>query len=129
MHDDDLVRRARAGDIDAFASLVSRYKDCVYAFVRSRVEDGPAAEDVAQEVFISAHRALAKLEDATGVLPWLLGIARYKLLDHRRAARKRLPNLVGVELDDMPARPPPEDAEAVIASLLEGLPDEARAIA
>lgn len=132
--DEDLVRRARAGDAGAFGALVRRYQDAVYAFVRSRVDDGPAAEDVAQEAFIGAHRNLATIEDPARFAGWLFGIARLKVLVHRRGERRR-PDRAREGLDperlDVAAGGEAEagaDAESVLCRLLDGLSDEARAV-
>jgi len=136
--DEALVARARAGDAGAFEALVRRYQDAVYAFVRSRVEDGPAAEDVAQDAFIGAHRNLGTLEDPRRFAGWLFGIARMKVLLHRRGERRR-PDRAREELDpdrvvapraagDAAALGGEPDAETLLCRLLDGLSDEARAV-
>jgi RNA polymerase sigma-70 factor (ECF subfamily) len=76
MTDAELVGRARAGDEDAFARLVDRYRDPIWAFVRQRVRDRALAEDVAQEAFVAAYTRLGALEDPQRFAGWLFGIAR-----------------------------------------------------
>src|SRR5262245_41401934 len=123
MTDADLVSATRSGSLEAFATLVRRHQDTIYAFVRSRTPDGAAAEDIAQEVFIAAHRGLGTLAEPGRVLPWLLGIARHKVLEQRRAAARRPDLGGGADLDALPARAAAADPEAVLAALFEGLPD------
>lgn len=129
MNDDDLVRAARGGDLDAFGALVRRHEGAVYAFVRSRVGDPAAAADIAQEVFIAAHRGLAKLEEGSRALGWLFGIARHKVGEHHRTAARRPPALAGADLDALPAPAAPDDPGALLEALTDGLPDEMRAVA
>ena len=126
--DADLVRATLGGDLDAFEALVRRHQDAVFAFVRSRLADHAAADDVAQEAFIAAHRGLRSLDDPARFLRWLLGIARHKLLEHLRGASRR-PERGAADLDALPAPATGEDPEAVLGALFAGLPDEARAVA
>ncbi|RPI08936.1 MAG: RNA polymerase subunit sigma-24, partial [Acidobacteriales bacterium] len=77
-----MVAQWRAGDHDAFTTLVERHKDKIYWLVR-RIAGAEEAEDLTQEVFIvGAHRAAAG--DPVD-LPWLIAVARHKLIDHWRA--------------------------------------------
>ena len=74
--DIELVAAARAGSDAAFARLVGKHQGVVRGFLR-RVLGGDWAEadDVAQEVFLTAWTSLRSLNDAAGVRPWLCGIA------------------------------------------------------
>jgi RNA polymerase sigma-70 factor (ECF subfamily) len=125
--DDALVERARAGDVRAFEVLLRRYQDSLYSFVRTRVDDAAAAEDIAQEVFIGAHANLASLKDAGRFAAWLFGIAKMKVLLYRRNERRR-PDRTHPELDTVPRPAPGEDTGEVLKGILEGLPDEARVV-
>jgi RNA polymerase sigma-70 factor, ECF subfamily len=82
---DDLVRRAQKGDVDAFGQLVAAQAPAVYRLARAYVGDG-AAEDVSQEVFTSAWRALPGLREPARFGPWLHRIA---LNSARSAGRAR----------------------------------------
>ena len=68
---------------DDFVGLYERTVTEVYSYLSSRVDDRWTAEDLTQEVFFAgANRAAAG--DPVD-LPWLIGVARHKLVDHWRA--------------------------------------------
>ena len=73
--EEDLARRARAGDRDAFAALHSRYASMVHGIL---IASAPPREahDLAQEVFLSALESIASLDRAERFGPWLATIAR-----------------------------------------------------
>jgi RNA polymerase sigma-70 factor (ECF subfamily) len=71
----ELIRRARAGDEDAFAELVAAHADRVYRALR-RFGLGPdEADEIAQEVFLRAWRGLARFEERAQLSTWLYRIA------------------------------------------------------
>jgi RNA polymerase sigma-70 factor (ECF subfamily) len=84
-----LVDRARRGDSQAFGQLYQRYVDRVYSFVLFRVRDTALAEDLTQEVFLQALRALDAFDWRGSLAPWLLRIARNTVIDHWRRATRR----------------------------------------
>ena len=73
--DQDLVRQCRAGDVHAYAELVRRHRRAVYGLARGILGDADEAEDVAQEAFIRAYRALGRLGGGRAFLGWLRRIA------------------------------------------------------
>lgn len=76
MDDDALVERARAGDHLAFGELVRRHQDAVYRVVRRTSRVDPArAEDLAQETFLRAYRALDRFRGQCSFAHWLFRIA------------------------------------------------------
>jgi RNA polymerase sigma factor (sigma-70 family) len=86
----DLVVQARAGDDRAFEELYSRYRERIHAFILGRVHDHGRAEDLGQEVFISALRQLRSTDSAITLKPWLYTIARNACIDEfRRGVRAR----------------------------------------
>lgn len=82
---DDLVRRAIAGDIAAFGSLYDRTVRLVRAVAADAGPD--AADDVTHDTFLRAYHALKTLRDPARFAPWLVGIARLVVLERRRARR------------------------------------------
>jgi RNA polymerase sigma-70 factor (ECF subfamily) len=72
--DEDLVERCRADDHSAFAAIVDRYKDRVYWLVR-RMTGSSDAEDLTQEVFLRAYRAVPALRSGATLKTWLFKIA------------------------------------------------------
>ncbi|MBK9612340.1 sigma-70 family RNA polymerase sigma factor [Candidatus Amarobacter glycogenicus] len=85
--DDELVRRARAGDSTALGVLYSRYFDSVYDFLLRTLRDPAAAEDAAQDTFIKAARSLDTLASAERFKSWLFTIARRTALNQLRSDR------------------------------------------
>src|ERR1700704_5684208 len=86
--DDELIARIAGGDREAFALLYRRYRTDVYRFA-AHVSGSPAvADDVVQDVFVAViEGASGYRADRSGVLPWLLGIAR----NHVRRWRSQRP--------------------------------------
>jgi RNA polymerase sigma-70 factor (ECF subfamily) len=77
--DSELVVAALVGDLTAFDALVVRFRPAVLAVARAIV--GPeAAEDVAQEAFLLAFKALPQLEEASRFGAWLHAITRHRAL-------------------------------------------------
>ena len=84
----DLVTAARRGDDRAFAELFSRYRGRIKSYVQGRVRDHGRAEDLTQEVFISAMRRLRTTEARIAFKPWIYEIAKNACIDeYRRSTR------------------------------------------
>jgi RNA polymerase sigma-70 factor (ECF subfamily) len=86
----ELIRRARAGDQDAFAELVMAHADRVYGALRRFGLDADEADEVAQEVFVRAWRGLPHFQERSRFSTWLYRIAfneAQRRLSRRRAAR------------------------------------------
>jgi RNA polymerase sigma-70 factor (ECF subfamily) len=84
-----VVARARAGDNEAVAAV---YRECagdIHRFIRSRIRDHHAAEDLTQQTFANALRALPRYEQRDGAFgAWLRQIANNAVIDHVRKNRK-----------------------------------------
>lgn len=96
--DADLVAAVLAGDAAAFRGLLARHRDAVYRLVRARVGAADEAEDLVQEVFASAHRALRRYDPGRPLRTWLLGIAINRCRDwgRRRAVRAVFANALSL---------------------------------
>ena len=88
--DQQLVRRYVAGDANALATLVNRYKDRIYTAIFLLVKDKYMAEDLFQEVFIRIIDTLnsGRYTDEGKFLPWALRIAHNMCVDHFRKTRR-----------------------------------------
>lgn len=73
--DQDLVKRVQRGDKTAFNVLVLRYQHRVLKLVSRFARDSAEAEDIAQEAFIKAYRALASFRGDSAFYTWLYRIA------------------------------------------------------
>jgi RNA polymerase sigma-70 factor (ECF subfamily) len=71
----ELIRRARAGDQEAFAELVVMHAERVYGALRRFGLDAGEADEVAQEVFVRAWRGLGRFEERARFSTWLYRIA------------------------------------------------------
>lgn len=86
--DEALVQAAREGDPSSFNQLVERYQTSLYNLVLRHVADRQLAEDVTQEAFLSAWRALASYKGGS-FRAWLFRIAINEARDlHRRVNRR-----------------------------------------
>lgn len=88
--DDGLIRRAADGDRSAFGELYVRYSRMVHGILLARVPPGEA-EDLVQEVFLSAMKQLRGLRTAAAFRGWLGAIARHRAIDWFRGARHQVP--------------------------------------
>jgi RNA polymerase sigma-70 factor (ECF subfamily) len=88
-----VVERARAGDPMAMRAFVVRYERAVFALLSRMLGPGPHVEDLAQETFLRAFRALGGFDPggAARASTWLLTIATRLALDARK--RKRVPSV------------------------------------
>jgi RNA polymerase sigma-70 factor (ECF subfamily) len=104
-----LVRYARSGDASAFAELVGRYADFVYATARRVTGSGAAAEDVAQDCFLRLAQRAAEIHGSVAALLHRTTVNRS--LEYRRSelARKRR---------EAQTTPQPDDADAESALLV-----------
>ncbi len=86
-NDQVLVDRARAGDQGAFEDLVRLYADRLHAVVRRLVDDDHDAQEVTQETFLRAWRAIGKFKGDSQFFTWLYRIGVNEA--SRRTARNR----------------------------------------
>ena len=94
--DQDLVRRVQRGDMAAFDLLVRKYQHRVAAVVGRYVQDWSECQDVAQETFIRAYRALGNIRGDAQFYTWLHRIAVNTAKNHLVAMGRRPP---GADID------------------------------
>ncbi len=113
--DDFLIERAIAHDRAAFATLYDRYVDRVHRHVHYRLSDRTEAEDVTQEVFVRAWKAIPRYR-RTGapLLAWLTTIAHNLIVDSYRAGGKT----VSLEKAKIAEQHDEVDLEAVVDGIL-----------
>jgi RNA polymerase sigma-70 factor, ECF subfamily len=97
---DDLVRRARRGDDEAFRLIFERYSRPVMSFIYDMVGKRELAEELAQEAFVRAYKSLGSLRDDGKLSTWLFGIAKNVA---REAIRSKVRDDHKVAIDDEPA--------------------------
>ena len=87
--DQQLVQRAQRGDLRAFDLLVLKYQGRIAALVSRYVSDAGEVEDVTQETFIKAYRALGKFRGDSAFYTWLYRIAANAAKNHLVAKGRR----------------------------------------
>jgi RNA polymerase sigma factor (sigma-70 family) len=97
LNDVELVGLVLAGEQDAFAVLVERYKDAVQNLAYRMLSNMTEAEDVTQEVFVRAYTQLATYKPAHKFSTWLLSIASHLAIDQLRRRR-----FLALPLEDVP---------------------------
>ena len=87
--DQQLVQRSQRGDLRAFDLLVLKYQGRIAALVSRYVSDAGEVEDVTQEAFIKAYRALGKFRGDSAFYTWLYRIAANAAKNHLVAKGRR----------------------------------------
>jgi RNA polymerase sigma factor (sigma-70 family) len=86
--DQDLIARVRAGEDRAFALLYERYHRRIAAYIYGMVKDYGRAEDIAQDVFMSALRRIRDTDRAIAFKPWIYEIAKNACIDQFRRSQR-----------------------------------------
>ncbi len=84
--DEQLLARYVGGDQAAFAELVKRYQQEMYAFLQRFVSDAAIAEDLFQETFVQVHRNARSFDPERRIRPWIFTIAANKARDYLRSS-------------------------------------------
>lgn len=103
-----LIERARAGEAEAWEALVLAHQQPIFRLAYLLLGDAAEAEDVAQETFIRAYRALGGFDVTRPLRPWLLRIAANLARNRRRSLRRALAMLQRIA--DPPSSPFDESA-------------------
>ncbi|MBK5218181.1 MAG: sigma-70 family RNA polymerase sigma factor [Thermoleophilia bacterium] len=82
--DEKLIAMARGGNPGAFETIVDRYQGRLLGFCRQMLGSTEDAEDVLQEVFVNAYKAMLRDEREINLRPWLYRIARNRCLNYLR---------------------------------------------
>jgi RNA polymerase sigma-70 factor, ECF subfamily len=106
--DEQLVERVFSGEMRAFELLVLRYQHRLLGLIGRLVRDPHEAEDIAQETFIKAYKALANFRGESAFYTWLYRIA-INTANNYLVSRGRRPPDTDVDVDD------DEQVEAQIA--------------
>ena len=93
----DLVLRAKRGDLEAYSRLVKATQTMAFAVAAGVLRDSSLAEDAAQEAYLKAFRRLRDLEDPAAFTGWLRRIVITVALNMRRARR-----VTFLQLEDVP---------------------------
>jgi RNA polymerase sigma-70 factor, ECF subfamily len=140
LSDEELVSRVQRGEKTAYDILVLRYQHKIVQLVNRYVKDHSEAQDVAQEAFIKAYRALGSFRGESAFYTWLYRIAINSAKNHlvsrsRRSsdyqvdvqdaeALENAPQLQGMDTPERELLS--EEIVKTIQAAIEGLPEEMR---
>ena len=98
--DQELVERAQRGDKRAYGLLVEKYQRKLARLLSRFVRDPAEVEDVTQEAFIKAYRALPKFRGDSAFYTWLYRIGINTAKNYLMAAGRRAPTSTGVDSEE-----------------------------
>jgi len=87
--DRQLVRRSQGGDLRAFDELIQRYQERVYATVYHMTSNHEDANDLTQEAFVKAHKALGSFKGDSSFFTWVYRIAVNKTINFLKQRKNR----------------------------------------
>lgn len=131
--DRELMEAARAGETAAFSLLMRRHQQRVFRLVVHMLRNAAEAEDVTQETFVRAYRALARFDGRSEPFTWIYRIAVNLSLNAIRSRKTRRqtttpddPRIAGelVELRPSHTDPAARSVERQLAGALDGALDE-----
>jgi RNA polymerase sigma-70 factor (ECF subfamily) len=122
-----LLTRARGGDLDAYEQLVRLHQQTAFRTALVLTRNAADAEEAAQDGFVKAWRALARVDPQRPFRPWLLAIVANEARNRRRSASRREALTLRVAAAPAPASGGPDvtllvaERDAALAAALERL--------
>jgi len=107
VHRDDLAlaERCRSGDVEAFESLYREHASRLFSLAVRMMGNRPDAEDLLQEIFLTAHRKLPSYRGDARLGTWLFRLATNLCLDHLRSKAARMSKATSSIEDDHAMEP------------------------
>lgn len=116
VEDDELMEQARAGDLSAFKTIVSRHEARVAGIVKAMLGPGPESQDVGQEVFIRLFESLDQYRGEAALSTYLSRMAMNLSLNE---LKRRQRTLWFFSSDEMAARQQPQTENADVREVLQ----------
>ncbi|AJF63271.1 RNA polymerase sigma factor [Streptomyces vietnamensis] len=134
--DEELTRRAQAGETGALGLLLARHQAPMRAVALSLLGHGPDAEDAVQDAALTALRRIGDVRDPAAVGAWMRAIVRNNARMLLRSARRETPGLEGLESSNLHAEEQSNPEQLIerhamrdwIGAALEGLPPQLRLV-
>ncbi len=128
--DSELVQKSLNGDNSAFAELIARYQGKVYATIISHIRNFSEAQDLTQDVFLTAYMKLKALRNHNSFGPWIHKIAvnRCRVYKIEKGRMEQAEEAYGEILATPVAQAEREPTQADLWTALSVLPDEQRLI-
>ncbi len=133
LEDEALVRRVLNGEVEAFSSLIERYKVAVFNLCSRMLNDPDEAEDASQEVFLRAYNQLHTYQPGRRFSTWILSIASHYCIDMLRR-RRPVMDLDSIAFWKASDQPEPEESAVAgenrdeVRDLLKKLPEKYRSV-
>jgi RNA polymerase sigma-70 factor (ECF subfamily) len=108
-----------------FEQLYRAHHDSVLGYLLRRTDSHDDAADVLAETFLTAWRRVADVPQGDQARPWLYGVARRTLANHRRGENRRTA-LAGRLRDDLAATAPPPELDGAAGAAFAALPEQDR---
>lgn len=123
-----LVLKGLAGDEAAHRAFLTEAAALLRAFYRNRLRGRPEdAEDLVQETLVALHTRRDSYDPSYPLTAWMYAIARYRLIDFLRRAKKRdHASLDGIDIGETDPDYEASDAKRDVATLLAHLPEKQR---
>ena len=93
LNDNEIISKVLSGDTQAYAVLVNRYQNYVFTLAMRMVKTREDAEEVAQDIFVKAYRALADFRGASKFSTWLYTIVNTTCITFLRKKRLEVHSL------------------------------------
>lgn len=131
-----IIQKVLQGNTNAFAELVTAYKDLVFTLALKMVKNREEAEEVSQDTFIKAFKNLSKFKGDSKFSTWLYKITYHNCLDrfkknekeHRTSSIEALASFNVSSSDDILKSMEREERAEMLKNCLEKLPEEERTI-
>ena len=98
--DGHIVHQCLSGSAEAFALLVDKYKERIFALVYAKVGQFQDAEDLTQDVFLEAYKNLSTLRRWDNFYPWLYSIASNQCKNFHRAQKRQVVTALLADQDE-----------------------------
>lgn len=132
--DHDIVQQVLAGNREAFAHLIERYKTRIFQTTYRMLKNREDAEDAAQDTFVRAYRGLAKFRADAAFATWLYKICYNVCLNCLEKRRNAKPRAAEAELARLPDPDAPDhvfadrERKTMVEDALEDLPEHFRSV-
>ena len=100
VNDEELVKRVKAGDIDAFEDIIAKYEKRVFGVIYNMLKNDNDIEDIAQDVFIKVYRNIDKFKGNSSLYTWIYRITTNMCLDYMKKNKSMIYIDEKVQLDD-----------------------------
>ena len=93
LSEDELIQKAKEGEVEAFGELVKRYQKRIYHLIYQMTFNHEDANDLSQEAFLKAYKSLNKFKRESSFYTWLYRIAINLLINHLKKRKNERKNL------------------------------------